>query len=508
MVGTGVAALNSILIKGAEPLEIAHKVQVVILDKTGTVTVGVPSVTQVSLFLDKININFDKENLVKILKKFIALIGAAESNSQHPVARAVSSLVNVTIGSDTLQHIRLTQFVSAPGLGLSCSIQTDHQQHFLDVNTTNCNSADSNDCVNSSSSSSFPSLKIISNESDKVTANLTGVNVEFVKCQQDSSWATSNEQQPLNLLVGNREWMKQHMVSFTTEMDYLMKRSEDSGCTVVAVAVNGSLIGVVSAADQVKEEAALMVSSLLSRGLSVVLLTGDNSRTARAVARKIGIQFVFSEVLPGHKASKIRELQARGLVVAMVGDGVNDCPALAQADLGIAIANGSDIAMEAADVVLVRNDLLDVVAAIDLSSRTVRKIRLNFFFACVYNLVGIPIAAGLLLPWGIILSPWMGSAAMAASSLSVLTNSLSLKAYAKPTRKELETSVNRKVTEQTRGHNVLVHKVSDDSEHSVDIFDWIEKQAKSGTWSDPMPTKIHWPRSQSPCDKVEMAPLV
>lgn len=493
MVGTGVAALNSILIKGAEPLEIAHKVQVVILDKTGTVTVGVPSVTQISLFLDRNNNStFEKESLIEILTKFIALIGAAESNSQHPVARAVSSLVNVTIGNSYLQQVRLTQFVSAPGLGLSCSLQME------------TNSLQQNDSQNDSGLTH--SIKIIANEGDKISANLFGVNVDFIKCQQqDSSWII-NDERPLNLLVGNREWMKQHMVPLTPEMDMLMKRSEDSGCTVVAIAINGSLIGVVSAADQVKEEAALMISALLSRGLSVVLLTGDNSRTAKAVARKLGIQFVFSEVLPGHKASKIRELQSRNLVVAMVGDGVNDCPALAQADLGIAIANGSDVAMEAADVVLVRNDLLDVVAAIDLSSRTVRKIRLNFFLACVYNLIGIPIAAGLLLPWGIILSPWMGSAAMAASSLSVLFNSLSLKVYQKPTRKELEQIVDHRVSEQ-RGRNVLVHKVSEDLEYSVDVFDWIEKQAK-GRWSDPVPSKVHWTKGQTPCDKVEMAPLV
>ena len=491
MVGTGVAALNSILIKGAEPLEMAHKVQVVILDKTGTVTVGVPSVTQISLFLDKLtSYSSDKDKLLQILNKFIALIGCAENNSQHPVARAVSSLVSASVDQTSLQNVDLTQFVSAPGLGLSCSLQVKQPLAISDRMTE--------------------SLKIITKEStDTVTANLNGVVVDFIACKQpDMQWTAEVDEDKLNFLIGNREWMKQHMVTFTSEMDFLMQKSEDLGCTVVAVAINESVVAIVSAADQVKEEAPLLISSLISRGLSVVLLTGDNSRTARAVARKLGIQFVFSEVLPGHKASKIKELQSRDLIVAMVGDGVNDCPALAQADLGIAIANGTDVAMEAADIVLVRNDLLDVIAAIDLSSRTVNKIRSNFVLACVYNLIAIPVAAGLLLPWGIILSPWAGSAAMAASSLSVLFNSLSLKIYKKPSREKLESTVDHRLVEK-RAQTVLVHRVTDGDERSIDVFDWIERQAK-GRWSPSSKSvKATWSKSsQNPADKVEMAPLV
>ena len=212
-----------------------------------------------------------------------------------------------------------------------------------------------------------------------------------------------------DVLVGNEKWMERRGVERSGGLGRVLAEEQGEGKIAVVAAVGGVAVAVLSVADPVKKEAALAVWSLQKLGLETVLLTGDNARTARATAKAVGIRRVFAEVLPNHKQAKIDQLrEASGSKVAMVGDGVNDSPALATADVGIAIAAGSDVAIESAGIVLIKNDLLDVVAAIHLSKRTTRRIRLNFLFASVYNILGIPIAAGVFRPLGFSIQPWDG----------------------------------------------------------------------------------------------------
>jgi len=198
------------------------------------------------------------------------------------------------------------------------------------------------------------------------------------------------------------------------------------------VGVNRKLIGLIAVADTLKEYSKEAVEQLQRMKKRVVMITGDNERTGKAIAKQVGIDEVLSEVLPGEKAEKIKELQNVGRIVAMIGDGVNDAPALTQADVGIALGSGTDVAIESGEVVLIKNDLRDVVASIKLSDLTIRKIKQNFFWAMIYNTLGIPIAAGALYPLnGFLLNPMIAGAAMAFSSVSVVSNSLLMKRYKK-----------------------------------------------------------------------------
>lgn len=236
--------------------------------------------------------------------------------------------------------------------------------------------------------------------------------------------------------------MSENSIVVTQEIDEIMKDWESQGMTAITLAVDGALVGAVAVADTVKEESLVTIAWLKSMGVQVWMVTGDNIRTALAIAGRLGIDNVIADVLPGEKMNKVMQLQSEGHVVAMVGDGINDSPALAQANLGIAIGAGTEIAIEAADVVLVRNKLTDVLVALNLSGHVFRRIRINFFWTLFYNCLGIPIAAGLLFPFfQFRLPPEIAGIAMALSSVSVVTSSLHLKKYKKPEYNEMPTKL-------------------------------------------------------------------
>lgn len=406
MVGTGVGAQNGILIKGGEPLEMAHKVQSVVFDKTGTITYGAPKVVQVKMAV---------EGNKMPRSRLLAIVGTAENNSEHPLGAAITKYCKQELCIESLGTC--TDFQAVPGCGIRCQVSNTESL----LRQTDSDSEDNNQ-------RNSVLVQISDTRTPASSHPLT------MDPQPPSSGQTAN----YVVLIGNREWMRRNCLQIRPDIDEAMIEHERRGRTAVLVAVDNELCAMVAIADTVKPEAELAVHTLTNMGLEVVLMTGDNSKTARAIAAQVGIRKVFAEVLPSHKVAKVEQLQQAGKRVAMVGDGVNDSPALAMADVGIAIGTGTDVAIEAADVVLIRNDLLDVVGSIDLSKKTVKRIRINFVFALIYNLVGIPIAAGVFLPIGLVLQPWMGSAAMALSSVSVVLSSLLLKCYTKPSAEKLE----------------------------------------------------------------------
>uniref|UniRef100_A0A2K5LJQ7 P-type Cu(+) transporter n=1 Tax=Cercocebus atys TaxID=9531 RepID=A0A2K5LJQ7_CERAT len=416
MVGTGVAAQNGILIKGGKPLEMAHKIKTVMFDKTGTITHGVPRVMRVLLLGDVSTLP---------LRKVLAVVGTAEASSEHPLGVAVTKYCKEELGTETLGYC--TDFQAVPGCGIGCKVSNvegilAHSERPLSAPASHLNEA-----------GNLPAEKECS-PTDLSCADWNTVN-DTMKGQTAHPWWLSRTLQVWCLDAGCPSCVAAHAGWFTP----------------------GVLCGMIAIADAVKQEAALAVHTLQSMGVDVVLITGDNRKTARAIATQVGINKVFAEVLPSHKVAKVQELQNEGKRVAMVGDGVNDSPALAQADMGVAIGTGTDVAIEAADVVLIRNDLLDVVASIHLSKRIVRRIRINLVLALIYNLVGIPIAAGVFMPIGIVLQPWMGSAAMAASSVSVVLSSL----YKKPDLERYEAQAHGHMKPLTASQ-VSVHIGMDD----------------------------------------------
>ncbi len=331
MAGSGRSAEYGILFKGGEHLEATHRLDTVILDKTGTVTNGKPVLTDV-IVAD----GFNEEEILR-------LVGAAEKNSEHPLAEAIVE----GIKEKKIDIPSSETFEAIPGFGIESVVEGKQ------------------------------------------------------------------------LLIGTRRLMKKFNIDIE-EVSKSMEELEREGKTAMLIAINKEYAGIVAVADTVKDTSKAAITRLKKMGLDVVMITGDNTQTAQAIARQVGIEHVIAEVLPEGKAEEVKKLQAQGKKVAMVGDGINDAPALATADIGMAIGTGTDVAMEAADITLIRGDLNSIADAIFMSKMTIRNIKQNLFWALAYNGLGIPIAAlGFL-------APWVAGAAMAFSSVSVVLNALRL----------------------------------------------------------------------------------
>ena len=232
------------------------------------------------------------------------------------------------------------------------------------------------------------------------------------------------------VLVGTRKLMAENDLKVDEKIEGQMARLENGGKTAVLVAHDKNIIGIIGIADTLKENSKEAIQILHRLKIKTALITGDNKRVAEAIAKEVGIDYIAAEVLPQDKAEEIKKFQRKGFIVGMVGDGINDAPALAQADLGIAIGSGTDVAVETGEIVLIKDDLRDVITAIDVSRYTLRKIKQNLFWAFIYNLLGIPVAAGILYPFtGFLLNPAVAALAMAFSSVSVATNSALMKTY-------------------------------------------------------------------------------
>nr|CAD2176010.1 unnamed protein product [Meloidogyne enterolobii] len=403
MVGTGVGALNGILLKGGEPLEQAHKIRTVVFDKTGTLTEGKPRIVRLYSTLPRTHLS---------LRRLVLLMGTAESSSEHPLGTAIVAFAKNFLKNE--HWATVYNFRAVAGSGISCEPSEDNDE-WPKVKLTGLSSSDS------------------TNDVEK--------NVEFLTINQNKILSISedwNSLEQYTVVIGTESWLSENNIQIDNSIRESLENERQLGNISVLCAINGRIAVVISIVDEVKKEAALVIWALQKMGMNVVLLTGDNAKTAEATARKIGIHQVFAEVLPNQKKDKIHQFQVNDNIVAMVGDGVNDSPALAAANVGIAISHGSDVAIESAGIVLVKkNNLVDVVGAILLSKKVVRRIRINLFFAFIYNSIGIPLAAGAFSHWGFYIQPWMAAAAMALSSVSVVTSSLMLHNFKKPTERSL-----------------------------------------------------------------------
>jgi Cu+-exporting ATPase len=341
MVGTGKGAENGVLIKGGDSLETAHKIQTVVLDKTGTITEGRPALSEVMALAGLSE------------SALLTLVASAERLSEHPLGEAIVRGAK----ERNLELVEATDFTATAGKGIEAQVEGR------------------------------------------------------------------------KLAIGNATFMSERDVAVEEVGQHALAWTAQ-GKTLMYAALDGRLAGVLALADRVKPQSQAAVAALQQMGIEVVMITGDNRRAAETVAQQVGIHRVLAEVLPEAKAAEVKRLQQEQKIVAMVGDGINDAPALAQADVGISIGTGTDVAIEASDITLIRGDLRGVVTAIALSRSTIRAIKQNLFWAFIYNIIGIPVAAGLLYPLtGWTLSPVIASAAMSLSSVSVVANSLRLRGF-------------------------------------------------------------------------------
>ena len=344
MVGTGKGAENGILIRGAEALETAHQLNTIVLDKTGTLTKGEPSVTDI--------IESERFNRREIL----SLAASAEKGSEHPLGEAIVKKAR----EEGVNLLETKDFQAIAGHGIEATVDSKR------------------------------------------------------------------------VLLGNLRLMEEKEISLNGLFNKA-ERLSNEGKTPMFLAVEKQAAGIIAVADTLKENSKEAVKAFHRMGLEVVMLTGDNQRTARAIANQIGVDRVLAEVLPEMKAEEVRRLQSEGKKVGMVGDGINDAPALAQANVGIAIGTGTDVAMESSDITLIAGDLRGIVTAIALSKATIRNIKQNLFWAFAYNTILIPVAAGVLFPFfGVLLNPIFAAGAMAISSVTVVSNALRLRRFKPP----------------------------------------------------------------------------
>ncbi len=350
MVATGRGAQMGVLFRDAEAVETLEKIDTLVVDKTGTLTLGKPALTDVVAFSQQSD------------DQIIALAAALERGSEHPLAAAI--------------------LAGAKERGLELPETSDFESH----------------------------------TGQGVSARIKGAGFDGA-----------------SVALGNRALMEANDIAIGDEAAQRADKLREDGKTVMLLAVDGALRGLIAVADPIKATTADALQALRAEGLEVIMLTGDNAVTARAVAKQLGIERVEADVQPADKARIVEELKAKGRRVAMAGDGINDAPALAAADVGIAMGHGTDIAMESAKLTLIKGDLMKIVQARALSRATVGNIRQNLFFAFIYNTLGIPLAAGVLYPFfGILLSPIVAAAAMSLSSVSVISNALRLRMVSLP----------------------------------------------------------------------------